>query len=148
MPKKSTSHPSSITVGYDSFLKSVKLIAVALDKAVAEIDRDLYWENAKDRVREIGASYESANVKKDHFDVIARIEVKITKKGEKTNVLEINCRYSAQFHSGVGCSPETASKFAHSEAKIILWPYFRALVSDLTARMHIPPVIIPLTLED
>jgi hypothetical protein len=150
VPKKRTSHRSSATVDYDSFLKSVKLFAVALDKTAAEIDRDLYWESSKDKgsVREIRASYEASDVEGDHFDVIARIEVRITKKADKSRILAIDCQYSAHFHAEVGCGLEAAKKFAQSEAKIILWPYFRALISDLTARMYIPPLVIPLTLED
>jgi preprotein translocase subunit SecB len=147
VPKKSSSLKNKAAVNYDSFLKSVKLFAVALDKTAAELDRVSYWQS-KDKIREIRASYEANNVVKDHFNVIARIELEITKKTDRAKVLSIDCHYMAHFHAAVGCSQETATKFAQSEAKIIIWPYVRALISDLTARMHIPPVVIPLTLED
>lgn len=150
MPKKKPiSNLNKLT--YETFLRSVKLYVLALDEVQAKLDREKYWEHSKisDSVtREIGATYVSAEVEEDHFNVEAKFELTISAKADKSVMLEIKCHYSAHFHVIEGRnSKEAAERFAKSEAKIIVWPYFRSLVSDITARMHIPPITIPITLD-
>jgi hypothetical protein len=150
MPKKSITSPPGKKRDYDSFLRSVKLYSISLDGCTAKIDRDKYWEDVKasdSLTREISAGYTAAEVANDHFDVVAELSLNITEKKRKAVVVEISCKYSAHFHASVDCSSETADRFAKSEGKIIIWPYFRSLVDDLTARMHIPPITVPLALE-
>ncbi len=97
--------------------------------------------------REIAAKYKAEEVEGNHFDVVAEFALKITNKADETTLLEIHCKYSAHFHTKTDCTSAAAEQFATSEGKIIVWPYFRNFVSDITARMHIPPITVPLALE-
>lgn len=149
MPKKSTSR-SSHTVAYDAFLKSIKLFAIALDSVFTDLDRDRYWserEKKKRLVSSIDAAYAAKDVTSKHFDVTASMQIVITSESDNKEILRIACQYSAHFH-GEKVTQETAERFANSEAKIIMWPYFRQIVSDLSSRMSIPPMTIPLSSEN
>ncbi len=97
--------------------------------------------------RFIDASYKPTHIKGSHFDVIGSFEIKLQSKSNNIGFLNITCQYTGYFHHQKQVIKADAERFANSEAKVILWPYFRQLVADLSARMHIPPVIIPLTLD-
>jgi hypothetical protein len=150
VPKKQAASKTDKKVTYESFLRSVKLYSLAMDDLTVQLDREKYWDRSRkpdDRVREIGATYETRDVEGDHFDVLAKYELKIGVKGEKNAFVRITCTYSAHFHAATDCNGEYTERFAKSEARIIIWPYFRSLVSDLSGRMHIPPILIPLALD-
>lgn len=149
MPKRSASLVSR-TRQYSDFLKGVKLYIVALDHASSTIDRERYWEcneRKNGMVRMIETSYEATAIEGTHFDVIGRFEMKILSTTDKSELVTVGCQYSSHFHSRTRVDKEEADKFANAEAKIILWPYFRQLVTDLSARMFIPPIVVPLTLD-
>jgi Preprotein translocase subunit SecB len=134
---------------YEDFLQTLKLRILSLDAIAARIDREAYWRGGRDKgslVREINATYQVANHEDLHFDVVADYRLDIFNKSRKS-ALSVQSKYSAHFHFGFDVSPEMADRFAQTDAKVVIWPYFRQLVSDTTARMHVPPLLIPLALE-
>lgn len=149
MPKRSASLASR-TKQYSDFLKGVKVYIVALDYASSTIDRERYWECSEKKdgmVRMIGASYKASAIEGTHFDVIGRFEMKILSTAHKRELVTVECQYSSHFHARTRVEKVEAERFANTEAKIIIWPYFRQLVTDLSARMFIPPIVVPLTLD-
>jgi hypothetical protein len=151
MPRKKISTSSTeVKSNYESFLRSVKLYSLAMEEVSAKLDREGYWKHfpeGEGLTREIGSLYKAVHIEDDHFDVIAAYELNITHEQGKKRVLEVKCKFIAHFHASIDCNSETAARFANSEAKIIAWPYFRNLVSDLTGRLYIPPITIPLALD-
>ena len=149
MPKKSAS-PASKPKQYSDFLKGIKLYIVALDDASCAINRERYWEcneQEKGMVRTFEASYQATAIEGTSFDVIGSLEMKILSTKDKDELLRIACQYSTHFHARTRVDEGAAQRFANAEAKIIIWPYFRQLVTDLSARMYIPPIIVPLSLD-
>lgn len=146
--KKSDDELNSTT--YELFLRSVRLYSLGLDSISASLDRDAYWDNMREAdsiLREISASYTAKDIEGDHFNVVAEYKLTVRRKGDQDSALFINCQYSAHFHADGECDEIMADRFANSEAKIIMWPYFRNLVSETSGRLHIPPITIPLTLD-
>jgi hypothetical protein len=149
MPVKSASLTSN-SREYSTFLKGVKLFIIALDNVSSDIDRERYWECSERKggmVRAIEASYEAMAIEGKHFDVVGRLQMKILSKSDNSELVRIACQYSSHFHASIRVDKRVAQKFANAEAKIVIWPYFRQLVSDISGRMHIPPVIVPLNLD-
>lgn len=135
---------------YGNFLKGVKLYIIALDQVSSSINREKYWECTERKngmTRTIEASYEALRVEGTSFDVVGRFEMRILSTSDNSEVLKIACQYSTHFHASARVDERVANRFANAEAKIVLWPYFRQLVSDLSAQMYIPPIIVPLSLE-
>jgi preprotein translocase subunit SecB len=151
MPKRLSTSATKKGSNYESFLRSVKLYSLGLEELSAKLDRERYWKYFSENnglTREIGATYKAINIDDDHFDVIADFQLRVTSEKEKNKViLEISCTYSVHFHASSDCNADTAQRFANSEAKIIVWPYLRSIVSDTTGRMYIPPLTIPLALD-
>lgn len=151
MRKKSSSQQKQPAKQYADFLRGIKLIGLALGKCSASLDRGLYF--ARDRsdksVRTISVDYKLADVKKDYFDVSAQFRLTVEDKTKPVVALTIDCEFVGHFHCGTADVPrEFADRFTQSELRLILWPYFREFVSDITSKMSIPPVLIPLGTAD
>ena len=135
---------------YEDFLRSVKLYSLWMEECASKLDREKYWKYFPDDqglTREISALYKTVEVEDDHFNVVAEYELTVKSSKEKKNLLEIKCTFSAHFHASADCNSVMADRFANSEAKIILWPYFRSLVADLVGKLQVPPITIPLVLD-
>ncbi len=137
-------------LSYESFIGSVRLYHIGMDEVSAKLNREIFWASrgkSANATREIGTEYIATDVEDNHFNVLAKFALTIAVAGRKEPAIAIESQFFAHFHTRMRADESYASRFATSEAKIIFWPYFRQLVSDVTARMHIPPITIPLTLD-
>jgi len=135
---------------YKQFLNNVEIYALGLDSISAEIKREAYAiataDKAAEVIREIKSHFKLIEVGEEFFDVRAAFTVRVKQQNEE--LLLIRASFTAHFHIKKGMPVEKhASKFAQLEARLIFWPYFRQIVADTTARMHIRPLIIPLTVR-
>jgi hypothetical protein len=64
----------------------------------------------------------------------------------KVHIVSIAATYDLHFHAKVKPKP-LVDKFCNSDLRLIVWPYFREYVTDVSARMYIPPVILPLATD-
>lgn len=138
---------------YQKFLTKLKLIAIGLDSISAQVDRAVYAhahsEHRDKIVREIESDYTVENFGKDHFNVVAEFNLSLSLGTEDGGVslLTIQAKISGHFHAAHPVSKDAADQFARAEARLLFWPYFRQYVSDMTGRMHVLPITIPLTIE-
>jgi hypothetical protein len=135
---------------YDQFLRRLKLFGLALDRAECHIDRAAYFallDRRKDAARNISANYELKRVKDDFFDAVARFILEVRDEKGKREALRLTCSFILHFHGDRAVDQSLAKQFTASELRLVVWPYFRQFVSDITARMSIPPVNVPLATE-
>jgi Preprotein translocase subunit SecB len=149
--KKSSSQQKQPAKQYADFLKGIKLIGLALGSCSASLDRGLYF--AQDRpgksVRTISADYKLEDAKKDYFDASARFRLTVEEKATSKRALAVECEFVGHFHCSVSEFPrDFADRFTQAELRLILWPYFREFVNNITGKMSIPPVLIPLATGD
>ena len=149
MTKKKSTKPGT-EAEYEKFLKEIEIYALGLDSISAELKREAYGVAQADRAteitREVKSTFKLIEADEDHFDVSAAFTMRISQKDEE--LLVIRASYTAHFHAEKTTPIEKyAGKFAELEARLIFWPYFRQAVSDITARMYIQPVTIPMTLK-
>jgi hypothetical protein len=155
--------------GYKRFLSHVNLYALGLDSVSADIQREAYAiahaEASSEILRLIESSFELIEFSREHFDIQSKFTLRVRLnnargrlptfgpgaaevKTDSGDLLCIQTSFTAHFHCKKCPAGKThAQQFAHSEARLIFWPYFRQTVSDLTAKMSIRPIIIPLTLS-
>jgi hypothetical protein len=136
---------------YKVFLKNVELFALGLDSIDARLDREGYSvahaENSLKIDKTIENSFTLSEFTGEHFDVAASF-VFTMQIENNLPFLRIALKYEAHFHWKDGLpSREHVERFAEGEARLIFWPYFRQAIADVTSRMYIRPITIPLTLS-
>jgi preprotein translocase subunit SecB len=142
--------PSKLDSQYSSFLRGIKLIALGLEGCSSKLDRDQFWElnEKKLSVRRIAADYHLLEVQKNFFNISAKFKLSVEDKQGTSTALLIECEYAAHFHFAESAVvKEFAQRFTESELRLIVWPYFRQFVNDVTGRMAIPPILIPLSVS-
>ena len=125
---------------YIEFLKNIELVALALNRSGAEINRELYEGSASSR--NISAKSRLSDLSDTSFDAVGSFELTVRNKADKT-ALKVECVFEGHFHSEKLLTRSFAERFVDSELRLVMWPYFRQFVFDITARMWIPPVLIP-----
>lgn len=132
-----------------AFLRSIKLVGLRLISADCRVDHSKFFELIEQEKGSlaISAKYRLKEVSDDAFDCEGEFHWTATnEKGDQG--LTLNCVYEAHFHAeGASECQEFASDFVQSEMKLVFWPYFRQLASDLSSRMSIPPITVPMAAE-
>ena len=125
-------------------MRGLELFVVALDASTCHIQRGAFFEalQKKKLVRNIDTAFSVAEVEAKHFDGIGRFDLTISNL-ESDPFVSISCTFEAHVHASSAFPQEFAERFAQSELRLVLTPYARNFISDLTARMAIPPVTIP-----
>lgn len=141
---------------YHTFLESVRPATISLVNSTTDFNPEAYWSEETPRAqRGVIARYQLTTTAKDFFDVTASYEFAIGKwSGDAPSdapqpadaVVRVTGRFEAHFHVIVPFSRDDAERFTQHNAWLILWPYFREFVSSVTARMAIPPELLPLGL--
>lgn len=133
---------------YGQFLEGLEPVIVGLDRSTFSLDRGLYWSAPKDATRVLASKYELRTATDDYFDVIASYRVAIEWQDDTSLkvAVEIECVFSGHFHVTSPLNWDHAKTFAEDESWLVFWPYFRQFVSDTTARMSIPPIVVPMAL--
>lgn len=146
--KKKTSTESSTSPAYQRFRDGVTLYALGMDELETKLDREAYRaahaENAADIVREIKVSMSVVDASDEHFDIAGRFNLSVNTKAGQT-LLSLSVVMSAHFHIGEESAEGFVEDFANTEGRLIFWPYFRQTVSDVSSRMYIAPITVPLT---
>jgi len=148
MKKKPSTKPDDGR--YEKFLADLRLSTLSLISSSSKLDRPLYFDvyrQPRGAVRDVTATYELTNVADDFFDAMANFRLTIRGRKKEESVLAIDCAFEAHFHGANPMPRELADRFTTSELRLVVWPYFRQFVWDMTARMSIPPITIPFSTE-
>jgi hypothetical protein len=127
---------------YTSFLQSLELMQIALVRSAFKIDRDKYMaeEETKNSIR---FWCEATQIDDSSFDLRASFSLRLSSPKDDQPLLRITAQYELHFHAKAPVANTDTDRFAESEARLLIWPYFREFVSNTTARMHVPPVLLP-----
>jgi preprotein translocase subunit SecB len=129
---------------YANFIRSLELITIGLMNSSARIKRDAYFgEKALDL--SVALTLNPKTLSRDHFDLQAEAKVKLTRRRAEC-LFELSVTYDLHFHAKPPISATLVRRFADSDAHLILWPYLREYVSDVSARMYVPPILLPVSM--
>ena len=129
---------------YAAFLASLQLFSVALVRSTSRVNRDEYLKDEETDVN-FKISSQSLQIAKASFDVCSTLRLKISSSKSHKIQLWLTAAFELHFHGPSPLDPKFIKQFCESEIRLIVWPYFREYVSNMTGRMHIPPYILPLT---
>jgi hypothetical protein len=139
---------SSVDSDYANFLEKLELFGLGVKSCSAHIERWRFFNAIQDKKQRIARSflesYKLLECTDKSFDCEGRFTLTFTEKeSPKAVLLSVECVYDSHLHSA-HLKRDFAERFVHDDSALILRPYARALVTDITARMSIPPVVIPL----
>ncbi len=146
--KKLLSAPN--TIKYETFLDSLELIAIGIKACSCNLDRLGYMQfrqNTKRPVRILEEEAKVTSLKDNHFDAEIRFSIRLASESQATPdaSLSVECIFEAHFHTGADPADRAhVEKFAQSELRFLLLPYARHFVTDMTARMAIGPIVLPI----
>ena len=133
-----------------AFEDQVELIAMGVKRCACAIDRRAYGHLRKqreDEIRQISATVNLAEQGEGFFDGTIGYELVVRDKNNKNEPVRLECVFEAHFHGPKAMRRADAERFLETYFRVISWPYFRQFVSDMTARMAIPPLVLPLLPE-
>jgi preprotein translocase subunit SecB len=137
---------------YDKFLESIEPFSVSLNSCSASIDRYRNWQARRKKLRpisHISADYEVEWVGEKAFDIIGKMAVTTEHPETNERILHIECAFETHFHRGAALiHKDYVSRFAQGELRVFIWPYFRQFIADITSKMGIAPIMIPITVRE
>jgi preprotein translocase subunit SecB len=140
------------TARYAQFVRSLDLADLKLKSVSASFDHDKLAGFEKEPPPapgvgvNIGLELAAVRTFSDFFDTISKLAVTFSaaKDGGGEDVFgSINIEFQAKF-SSKNADQELADRFAKTNLKVIVWPYFREFVYSLTGRFGVPPLLIPI----
>jgi len=133
---------------YEAFLRSLRLIGLALKSCSAAVDREAFFELSKDRkksVRKFLDDYKLTAAGDEFFEAEGHFELTVSAPPkESPTALRMNFVFEVHMHGAVPIWQEGAERFVKSELRLILVPYARQFITSMNGQMAIPPVVIPL----
>jgi preprotein translocase subunit SecB len=133
-----------------AFIRSVRLAGLGLDQAHAEVNRaaltDIGLREAE-MEGEIKLGHAVLSHEDGNFVVSANFELSQKEKGVELPAISIRAVFSAKFDLLRPAPREAVEAFAGLEARLVFFPYIRQFISDLSYRMSIDTILLPLTSE-
>lgn len=130
--------------------------------AVAQIgDVRLQQATARRRIRHVSEVGDKAVVAVSHgarivgeqsqdgtFVVVAGVETRVSPSDDPKAVpyvqVKVSFEVSYRLPDGFSATRQELEEFARVNAVFNVWPYFREFIQSTTARMGLPPIVLPL----
>jgi preprotein translocase subunit SecB len=133
-----------------AFIKSVKFTGIGLDKSNVFVNRDLLTKarDGEDPLEiELAIRQHVVAHEKDYFVVGADFDLTQRTKSSDDKIVSISATFSARFELTKPANESLLKAFAALEARLIFFPYLRHFVSDISYRMAIDTIVLPMTSE-
>jgi hypothetical protein len=131
---------------YTEFLRGLELNQVAVVQSSFWIRRDDYFEE-EDTTNTAQATYKPLTIGERFFDIQATLRLRVYSPKTRRTLIRFRVMYEMHFHAKPPIERRLVELFSRSDIRVLIWPFFREYVTNATARMHIPPVILPLSGE-
>jgi preprotein translocase subunit SecB len=137
---------------YETFLKDLSIADLRLISSSSRFDpkADMKLRRAERAVVRavITASYQLAKVTQEFFDSAAEFKLTVEGSNIKANPITIECVFLGHFHLTTPIKKEMAERFTEADFRLVVWPYLRQFVQDITGKMGVPPLLIPLSNQE
>lgn len=128
---------------YQEILKGIELRQVRLVKGLAQLKNTRRTpSHVVVTMTDKGASYENRD--DQCSEVIQSYVVTVREKVERRQFLKIECQFSLLYASAVKFTDEFFEVFSKANVPINTWPYAREFVDNMTSRLQVPSVTMPL----
>lgn len=134
---------------YKDFLRSLDLVTVGLKSCSTSIDREAYFALRGRKSKALytfEADYRLKRTTAEFFEAEGEFELTVSDSAKPTPAVRIDFALEVHVHSKPPIKKEFAQRFTEAGLGAVLLPYARSFVTDITARMNIPPVFVPLSI--
>ena len=132
---------------YPEFLASLDLISISLIGSSFSGDRREYLRNMEHQLS-VSWRSEAVDRREDFFDVRVDVAVRVSAPKSKDAFFQLTAGYVLHIHASPPIDAAHVARFADSEIRLLVWPYVREYVSSISGRMHVPPIVLPITGSD
>jgi len=133
---------------YIRFLKSLEVDEIYLSETTARFDGDRSKSSTKQVSVHGRSRFGKPRISNTSFTVPATMEVLIGAPNTKDAFGRIEVTYVLKFSvESKELNPEHVNQFTNSTIKVVIWPFFREFVHNMTARFGIPHVNVPIHAE-
>ena len=134
---------------YTQFLKAIEPFTIALVESRFRVNRDQYFNERSNKLS-VAWRCVPVEVGDDYFEADAKLIVRLGSSAARKSkpVMEIIAIFRMHIHAPKPINRVFVDRFADSEVRILIWPYFREYVSSVSGRMHIPPLVLPFGTRD
>ncbi len=131
---------------YIEIIGKLKLNGLYLKSSNCNIDRDLLFkEKESGHIISIKDEAEMKTKEDDSVDILQTYYLEILSREKKANPIgRIECTFCLNYSPAACFSSVFFEEFKKANLHINTWPFFREFVFNITARMNIPPITLPL----
>jgi preprotein translocase subunit SecB len=141
MNDKSTGKKDIAPELYRKILNGLELRNLYLTSCTSSIDRNNGGADVKIKINDEAAFSKS---EKNEIAITQKYSIDAKNQTSKKKFLNIKCEYCFVYTSKEDFTEEFFEVFKKANLPINSWPFFRELVYNLTSRMYIPPLTLPL----
>lgn len=141
---ETTEKKATLAADYQAFIASLELYFIALAEASCKINRDEYWKKEEEQLNSYKLTSKSSSIEQKHFDVRSTCALDVMGEKSKSTLVRVVVTFDLHFHASP-ITKEFVEKFCDAEIRLIVMPFFREYVANVTARMHVPPIVLPLS---
>ncbi len=124
---------------YREILQGLELRNIFLSEVKAKVKPELLSEGIKIDIKE-NSEFSFEN---DRLIVTTKYTL-TTKRKSKKSILNIEATYILEFNSKYEINDDFFEIYKEISLPLNTWPFFREFVNSITARMNIPPLVLPL----
>jgi hypothetical protein len=142
-PRKKTLARTS-TMNYTDFLRSIQPIWISLVETSFAGDRAQYFEH-KEHELSVSWNAEPVEFGAEFFEVKAQAVIRLSPTKSRESFFSLSATYHLHIHASAPLNRDHVKRFVGGELRLLVWPYVREYTSSVSGRMHVPPVLLPLT---
>ncbi|MGA3287144.1 MAG: hypothetical protein ABSD46_06940 [Bacteroidota bacterium] len=126
---------------YSEKMRGVKLNSVYLTECSAKVNRKKIPESLEIKIGD-RTGFKSKN--KKVYQIFHDYKLKAKGLKEKENFLDVDVRFCVEIASENMLEKDFFEIFSRTSLPMITYPYFREFVGNISGRMNVPPLTLPL----
>ena len=141
MPKNKEIHKKISPKKYGEILSGVELEGITMIRGRFSLNKEELSPEAEYAIKNT-ASYE---ISKENVAIVSHsYRLGVINKESRKKALHIECTYHVDYSSETDFTEEFFELFREVNLPLNTWPFFREYVFNITSRMNIPPLSLPL----
>ncbi|MCX8057524.1 MAG: hypothetical protein N3F03_07950 [Ignavibacteria bacterium] len=127
---------------YQKILEGLELVSISLKDAKCYLNTDVKFPG------ELGVTISSDEkfkvISNDEIQIVQKYSLDARKRNSKSRFLNVEATFLVKLKSKENFTEDFFNVYKEISLKLNTWPYFREFINNITLRMNIPPLTLPL----